>query len=524
MAKSQSRSGFAAWVSKNRIALLWAALGVLLVGMLFARTVFEEYLWLTIALGVLLVADVAILIRENQKALRTRAASYGLNSAITVILVIGIIGVVNFIASRYPLKADLTRNKIHTLSDQTLKVVKGLTKTVKAEMFVKLAAKDQYSPLMDNYKALNPKFEVEYVDPDKVPTRAKQVGIKKYGTLHLQIGAKETKIEEPNEEKLTNALIKLLKEKSAVLCTITGHGERNFSGNTAEDYEVAKKGLADQSYELKEVNLMTEGKLPDTCGAIAIVGPTKAFFEPEVKILKDYLANGGRALVALDLNIKGTEFSPQVNAMLESWYVRPVAALTVDPFSKLFGVDASVPILTGYSKENAITKEMQGQTPFPFMRPIEVIPGAPTGLTVQWLAQTNPKAFAVTNFKELQSGKVQFVPGRDKQGPLNAAVAVDGKLKDSKAPRNTRLVVFGSAQFANNNFGRYGTNLDFFLNSVSWIMEDESLISIRGKEEGAGRVELSQKAGTTIFILTVLLIPLAVAVAGIVIWVLRRRM
>src|SRR5262249_17796061 len=122
------------------------------------------------------------------------------------------------------------------------------------------------------------------------------------------------------------------------------------------------------------------------------------------------------------------------------------------------------------------------------------------------------------------SGKVQFNEGKDIKGPMTTAIAVEGKQKDSKATRNTRLVVFGTSQFASNNYSRYGNNLDFFLNAASWVMEDESLISIRAKEEGPGKVELSQKSGTFIFILTVILIPALIFVGGIVSWVLRRRL
>jgi ABC-type uncharacterized transport system involved in gliding motility auxiliary subunit len=55
-------------------------------------------------------------------------------------------------------------------------------------------------------------------------------------------------------------------------------------------------------------------------------------------------------------------------------------------------------------------------------------------------------------------------------------------------------------------------------------MEDESMISIRSNEQGPGRVELSQKQGAVIFLVTVIVIPLLTAIAGIVIWVLRRRL
>ena len=512
--------------------ILWASALVLTLGLLFARTVFPEHLWMTVISGVALVAVLALLIKQNSTALRGRSAAYGLNSFITALLVIAIVGVINFLGHRYPQKLDLTKNKMHTLSDQTVKTVKSLKEPVKAVFFAKMQGREQYRPLLDNYKALNPKFEVEYVDPDKEPTRAKQVGIKKYGTLQLLLGTRDSKVEEPTEEKLTNALIKLTQEKTPTLCAITGHGEKSFSSAEADGYDSVKKGLASQSYEIKDLNLAQESKIPDTCNGIVIAGPQKAFFPAEVKQIREYLGNGGRAIVALDLNLgkgpggatAGGDYAPEILAILADWNIKVGNAMIVDPLSKMMGVDAAVPLLTTYNKENAITRDFQAQCFFPFARPVEAAGNAATGITPVWLAKTTPKSWAVTDMKALASGQVQFNEGHDRAGPLTAAIAVDGKLKDSKASRNTRLVVFGTSHFASNNYSRFGGNLDLFLNSASWIMEDESLISIRAKENEAGKVELSQKQGTVIFLVTVVVIPLLIAVAGIVIWVLRKRL
>ncbi len=510
--------------SSNTSALLWIGTGVLLLGLMFARAIFPEKLWLTIAIALPLLICLATLIFQNQKALKSRTATYGLNSVVTVLLVIGIVGVLNFLASRYPYKIDLTKNKVHTLSDQTVKLVKTLPKAVKATFFAKLQEKEKFRPLLDNYKNLNPKFEVEYVDPDREPTRSKQAGIKKYGTLLLAVGNRENKIEDISEEKITNSLIKLLKEKSPTLCFTSGHGEKNFDSKEAEGYEAVKKALADQSYEVKEANLLQDGKVPELCDALAIIGPNKSFFEPEVKAIKTYFESGGRGIIAIDLNLKGGEYAPELLPVLAEWHIKPDVAMIVDPLSRLLGVDASVAILASFSKDNAITKDFQGNCAFPLTRPLEILPSAPAGLNVQWLAQTSPKSWAVTDLKALNKGEVKFEQGKDKSGPLTAAIAVEGKQKDSKASRNTRLVVFGNSYFATNNYARYAGNLDFFLNSISWAMEDESLISIRAKEEGPGKVELSQKSGTFIFLLTVVTIPLLIAVGGLVIWIFRRRM
>lgn len=513
----------------RKTQILWILVGVFALGLLFSRAMYSEYIGLTIITGLPLLAVLGALVVQNQKALKSRTAAYGLNSVVTVLLVIGIVGVVDFLTLRYPLKLDLTKNKLHTLSDQTTKLIKGLQKPVKATFFAKLGNRDQVRPLLDSYKALNPKFEVEYVDPDKEVTRTQRSGIKKYGTLLLSANERENKVEEVTEEKLTNTLIKLLKDKAPVLCAITGHGEKSFTSDEAEGYNLVRKALTDQSYSVQEVNIIKETKIPDNCDAIAIMGPTKAFFPAEVSAIETYLDNGGRGVFALDVNIKGGgEMVPELLPVLASWYVQPVAGLIVDPLSRMLGVDSSVAIVASFSKDHVITKDLNKDTPgnalFPFSRPLEILPSVPPSLHVDWIGQTTPKSWAVMDLKQLAKGEVQFVKGTDKPGPLNAVVTVEGKKKDSKAAKNTRLVVFASSYSPTNNYSRFGLNSDFFLNSVSWVVEDESLISIRAKDDAPGKVELSEKSGVFVFLVTVVLIPLFIAISGFVIWIFRRRM
>ena len=204
------------------------------------------------------------------------------------------------------------------------------------------------------------------------PTRTKQMGVKKYGTLHLAIGAKESKVEDITEEKVTNALIKLLQEKVPTLCSISGHGEKSFESQEAEGFMLVKKSLTEQSYEVKEVNLTQEANALEKCDAIAILGPMKSFFEAETKVIRTYLAKGGRAIVAIDINLKGGEYAPELLSLLEEWHVKPMTAMVVDPLSRMLGVDSSVAILATFSKDNAITKEFQGNCAFPFTRPLKL--------------------------------------------------------------------------------------------------------------------------------------------------------
>jgi ABC-type uncharacterized transport system involved in gliding motility auxiliary subunit len=510
---------------RNSSVLVLVILAILLfLGGVFSYALFPDKSWLSAGLLIACLAALIGLGFRIRSTVSARIAMYGAYSLLMTGVVLGLVGVLNFLAQHYPYKVDLTRNKLNTLSDQTVKLVKGLQKPVKAVMYTKLAGREQFRPLLDNYKTLNPKFEVEYVDPDKEPSRAKQAGIKKYGTLQLLVGPRDAKVEEVNEEKVTNALIKLLKDKVQTLCAITGHGEKNFASQDAEGYAAAKSALTGQAYEFKDLNLLQDTKVPEVCDAIAIIGPTKSFFPQEIKALNEYLDQGGRAIIAVDVNLKGNELSPEIQTLLNRWYVKADQDLIVDPLSKMLGVDAAVPILATYSKDNPITKDFQTNCYFPFARSLQVMSGAPAGLHVQWLAQTTPKSWGEVNLKELASGAVKYDAGQDKAGPLNAVIAVEGKQKDSKASRNTRMVVFGTSQFATNNYSRFGGNLDFFTNAASWLMEDESLISIRTKEEEPTHMDLSPSTFKVLGIITVFLIPALIAATGIAVWAIRRKL
>jgi len=461
---------------------------------------------------------------SNQKSLKNRTTIYSLHAVSTTVIVLGIVGVLNFLSIRHPLKWDLTKNKVHTLSDHTVQLLKNLKQPLKITFYSKANQINEVKTLLENYQTLNPRIELEYVDPDLKPTQTRQAGIKKYRTLHLQVDKKSTRLEEITEEKVTNALIKLLNNQETCLYTLQGHGEKSFSSQDAQGYSAMKEALEAQAYELKEINLIHETQVPKNCNALLIMGPSKSFFAAEIQAIQNYLDQGGRAIIGLDFNLNGKESAPELLNLLQQWFIQSPLALMVDPFSKMLGVDASVAILGHFASEHPITQNFQSNCAFPFSRPLILSKDIPSTLQVKWLAKSHPKSWAITDLQSLKKGAVQFQKGKDLAGPLTAAVAIEGQLKKSESSKKTRMIVFGSSLFADNHYCRFAGNSDFFLNAVSWALENESFISIRSKEKEAGRIELSQKTGTFIFLITVLFIPLMIAAAGIIIWIRRKKL
>lgn len=497
-------------------------------GAIVVRTAYPEPAWAFYVVLAIFLACLGALVWSVRASVSRRTAMYGLHSAMTTVLVLAILGVVNFLAVKYPKKLDLTKSGINTLSDQTEKVFKHLEKPVKFVFWAKVDEREKLRPLMDNLRGLSSKVEIEYADPVKDIVRAKQAGIKAESTLQVFVGERSQLIEGPNEEKVTNAVIKLSKNTSPVVCTITEHGERDFDSNEPDGYGLVKSALEKQSYALKKVNLVAEGKIPADCSLIAIVGPTKAFFEPEMKLLRDYLNAGGAAVVALDLNLKGPNFdaSPELTKLLAEWGIDSDLAVVVDPVSQMLRLEATIPIVPTFSKDISITKDMagHGNTVFPLTRPLRIATPAPNGVKATWLTQTTPNAWGEKDLPGLVKGVAKFEEGKDIRGPMYTAIAVEGKAPGSTAKKDTRIVAFGTSLVSANQWTRFGNNLDLFANSVSWVLEDESLISIRAKEEPGGMVQLSAIQGGLVRLFTVLVVPGIMIVLGIVVWLRRKKL
>lgn len=511
---------------KIKPAYLWISLAIFGFGFAFALALIPEKPYVAYSLAALFGIDLVVLFLRARANMNKRNMAFGIQSFTTILLVFGIVGMLNFLANKNPFKKDVTQQQINTVSDQTAKIVKNLKEPLQVILYGESGDKEKYAPLINNYKDLNSNFQYEFVNVQKELSRTRQAGIKKPGTLQLLYKGKDAKVDELTEEKITNSLIKILKDKAIVVCALTGHGEKSFTSREQDGYESVRQALIEQTYEVKDVNLVQEGKVPAECSSLAVVGPTRGFLEKEKTLLDDYLKTGGRAVIAIDPNVRGKEQVQDVLKLLEPWKVTSPHALVVDPFAKMYGADASTPVATSFNAAQPIVKdfgEKQGVL-FPITRPLEIPSYGSDGLTFFWLVQSTPNAWSETDLGGLAKGQAAYTEGKDKKGPLNFAVSVEGKLNGSRATTNTRIVVFGSSLFASNAFFRINLNQDLFVNAVSWAIEDESLISIRKKENEPGKFEIDQKQGQMIGLISIIVLPVLIAIAGIVIWILRKKL
>ncbi|MBT3924121.1 MAG: hypothetical protein HOF21_16260, partial [Nitrospina sp.] len=172
---------------------------------------------------------------------------------------------------------------------------------------------------------------------------------------------------------------------------------------------------------------------------------------------------------------------------------------------------------------------------FPIIRSVQEVPTP--GITTTELLKTSANSWGESDF---DSGTVRFDEGKDNKGPVSVSVIATKNLKSGsdeasanveslKKQNNIKslkatLLVVGDSDFANNRYTNFSGNGDFFLNTISWLAEEENLISIRPKERKSTPIQMTQSWGSAIFIMGVIVFPGLIATIGIRSWWRRRRL
>jgi ABC-type uncharacterized transport system involved in gliding motility auxiliary subunit len=520
---------------------------------------------LLIAGGLLLLVSVVLNAGSLRAASGRRAARYGAGAAVLIVLALGAAVLANALSVRHNARWDLTENRRQSLSPQSMKVLGSLPGPVEAIAFFRsdTPGRRTAEDLLKLYASYsNGKFTWRMEDPDRSPGLAQRYGVDTYGTVILEgrdkatdkAAAKSEKVLDADEERITNALLKLTRDGKRVIYLLRGHGESDPASTERPGFSQAKEQMEKANYEVKELTLARDPSVPADAAIIIVAGPKTDLLPPELVALDGFIARGGKAFFML---------APFQADGLRKYLARygfevgDDLVVELNPIGRAFGLGPEVPVVTQY-EPHPITRDLGGlMTLFPLSRSIDVTKAPPKGTTVQALARTSAQSWGETDKNALQRGEAKPDP-QDKRGPLpvaavatidaappapgaatpaapsgtdaksppvaDAKVAKDGDAADAaKKPAKARLVVIGTANLAANQFLGAQGNRDFFLNVVSWLAEDESQISVRARDAKSNPIVLSPPQAELVLWLPVAILPGAVVVAGIFALVSRRR-
>jgi len=496
------------------------------------RLTWSMYQTIAVALGGLLVIiSFAAKFAEIRATFGRRSTRFGINSATSVVLLLGILAFVNYLGAQHVKRLDMTTEKIYSLSDQSVSVAQQVNAPLRIKAFY---PGGDYAPardLLDLFKSKNNKISYEFIDPDKQPQVAQQYSVTaygdfqnpvsgesfRYGTLILEMGSKTERVEKQSEpvreEDLTNALMKIVKGEKKTIYFTEGHGEKKLDETERTGYSSAKGRLEKESYAIKTVNLVSEGKVPDDASVLVMAGPTSEPFPNELDWIDAYLNKGGSAFIMLD-----PPPSASLSSFMKKWSIDVGNNLVLDAsgVGRLFGAGPSIPLVTNYASHK-ITERFSVMSFFPLVRSISPAMPAVSGITAQTLFSSNERSWGET---DLKSGEASFDEKVDMKGPVSLAVVATKDLGENK---KGRLVVFGDSDFASNGFFGSQGNGNLFLNTVSWLAQDENFISIRPKNPEDRRLTMTEAQGRLVSYVSILLLPVSILAAGVSVWMKRRK-
>lgn len=462
-----------------------------------------------------------------RKVLTGRKMRYGSNAVILTIAVVAIVLMVNFLVGRHSWKLDLTKDRFYTLSDTTCEFLYKLDQPVKITAFFPEGDSmgEVVRDLLREYTRVSPKVTVEFVDPDKMPSLAKQYDITAYGTSVVEAGRRSRKVMEyelldyettgdmasfAGEQAFTRALVSLFTEEEKHVYFSLGHDERDLTKN----YLMTKTFLEGEGYTTATCNLAIQGRVPDDADILVIAGPRRDFTQDETKLVNAYLEEGGKVIVLMDPSDQKGDL-PNLKEVLEIRGIGVNDDLVLDPGSHYFlDMAGLIPKINSHQiTEKLITKELS--TFLPRSRSLYHLEESMIlGATLDPLLETTDQAWGETD----STGQAAFDPKTDVEGPLTLAYAVS--VQDSDAV----LLAVGNASFLDNDIVTFQGNIDFFMNAVGWMAGKEDSISIRPKSPGFERVYLSDREAKSIFYWTVVVIPAFFALLGVGVWVRRRNL
>jgi ABC-type uncharacterized transport system involved in gliding motility auxiliary subunit len=457
------------------------------------------------------------------RALRRRATTLSTAVSLSVAAALFILLTVNFLAIRRDITWDLTTQRAFRLSEQTRKVLDGLTSPIRAYVVARPDGFERFREILSAYEQASPNITVEYVDADRHPARVKEWGVINYGTVVFEQDGRRIRVMLNREQELTNALIRLTKGRDVKAYFTQGHGERALIRETRASFTSALSALERDNYKIESLLLAQATTVPADASLIIVAGPSADFLPFEADVLQAYLRRGGKALFLLD-PVVGSDMRrlPVLESALAEWGIGLGHDVVIDTLdsARLPGADASVPVIVTYPPHEA-TRDFSLLTAYPLAQSVRTSAASTTGRRTSDVVRTSDRSWSTSSVDRVVKGQEPVFDERiDRRGPLTLAISVAQRA--SEGGRETRLIVVGDSDFAANAIVGIQGNADMFVNMTNWLTEQGDLISVRPRGEGDQRITLTAVQFRALDWFSVVVVPALIVLSGVRVWWRRR--
>ncbi|CAB4242976.1 ABC transporter [Methylacidimicrobium sp. AP8] len=476
-----------------------------------------------------------------------------LNNALTIVLSIAILVMVNYLGYKYYYRQDFSKSGYYQLSEKTVHILRSLPEPVRVTVCLvnNSPLRTEIDNLLRQYKYVaGDKLQLEYVDPalhlDRAEALAKRlkfdlrenVVIFEYRDRHKFINDKDIVDYDMSgamfgqaprikafkgEQQFTAAILSLIEGKLLKVYVTTGHGEREFGNMSAPGgYGEIDLRIRRENVETIPLDLGEFPSVPADADAVIVAGPKVPFRPAEAEAIAKYVEGKGKLIL-----LQGAESVSGLEPLLAKYGMR-LDNDRVIALGKLGGMTGEVLITTALGTRYADHPSVRGlqglSLQMPDARSLSLVPGNANASKVVSLVQTPEAFWGETDPKEIAEQNPKRDAGADVPGPLTLAMLYDGGEVPGQGIHviGTRIVAIGSSAFLVNQYID-GVGVDFFLNVLNWMLKREMALGISPKapQEFSLAIPQFQRQAANSFALG--LIPLACALIGVGVFFARRK-
>lgn len=467
-----------------------------------------------------------------KKSFSSKAFKNGAYSTAISVAVIVIVFIINLFVTKLDINIDLSSEEMYTLTEDTLQLINNLEDDVTIYYLGEVGNEmELYKNIIDNYGKASNKIKVETKDPNLYPKfaaqyvddtitsdsvivvnnstqKAKYVDYSDmfetsydYTTYEQYVSAIDV------EGQITSAIQYVTNEDLPVMYIVSGHGEMSLG-------ETITNSLSKQNVTTNTLETLTVESIPEDCSILLINAPQDDYTEDEVTMIKEYLANGGNAIITLDYYAQGlTNF----NSLLNYYGVEIVDGIIVEGNSNNFMGQYPTYIIPEVESHSITSDVADMNIVAPNAVGLKVLDTIRSSVNIEPLLTTTDMSYSKVDVNSTTVSQED----EDIEGPFTIGLSITETYNDVE----TNIVVYSSANMLQETFVAYSSlgNLELLNDTIGHMAGEQSSLSIRTRSYTTEYLVTTSAQANLWFSVVVFIIPISIIVVGIYACLRRRR-
>ena len=476
---------------------------------------------------------------EAERQSRGRNLKNGSFSFVLSAVIIAAAVLVNVIFSVLPsslTQLDFSSSKLYTLTETTESFLNTLSDKVTLYYICEGGKEDDtLDKLLRRYEDASDYITVEQVDPVLYPgftgqytddTVENNSVIIVCGKVSRVVKAENLYVQEfdyntysyvntgfDGEGLITGAIAYVVSDDIPVVYALSGNGENAVAGNFAE-------AITRNNIDLQELNLLAEDSIPQNAAGIVINAPVRDYNEAETKEILRYLESGGKALVLTNYTV---DDMPNLDSILSDYGLQRVEGIILE--GRTAGYMTYQYCLLPQIEYSRLTDKLAGGGTYvltPMAQGIRTAETYRSSIAHTPILTVGSSAYSKVDVQNMTTSEKE---SQDIDGPFTVGMLVEEDINnDQEAETEFLYISTGYVMDEDYDLNVSGGNSELIRSAASGLFSQNDLSSaVPVKSLKVQYLALTDAAANFWTILCVFVLPAAFVLAGLIIFLRRRK-